>query len=73
MRSADARIYRAMGYLAVNPSAARLFRAIASKLGVTGWQLARTSMQRPAEIETILSELLAANAIRADCQGLDAY
>jgi len=73
MRSVDARIYRAVGYLAANRSAARIFRAITNQIGVTGWQLARASIERPAEIERILTELLKVKAVRADGHGLDAY
>lgn len=73
MRPEDARIYHAAGYLAAHPSAARIFRAITDRIGVTGWELARTSIQRPEEIEKILGKLLEINAVRADGHGLDAY
>jgi hypothetical protein len=66
-------MYHAVGYLAANPSAARLFRAITDHIGVTGWVLARTSMQGPEETEEILGKLLEINAVRADGHGLDAY
>jgi hypothetical protein len=73
MRSDDARIYHAVGYLAANPSAARIFRAVIDQIGMTGWQVARASMQRPEETEKILGKLLEINAVRADGRGLDAY
>jgi hypothetical protein len=40
---------------------------------MTGWQVARASMQRPEETEKILGKLLEINAVRADGRGLDAY
>jgi hypothetical protein len=73
MRPEDARMYRAVAYLASNPSAARIFRAITDQIGVTGWQVARSTTQQPAETEEILGTLLQINAIRADGHGLDAY
>ena len=57
-------------YLTANPTAARIFRTIADKIGVTGWQVARATTQRPAETEEILSTLLQINAIRAHGHGL---
>jgi hypothetical protein len=66
-------MYHAVGYLAANPSAARIFRGVADQIGVTGWEVARASMQRPEETEKILGELLKINAVRADGRGLDAY
>jgi hypothetical protein len=73
MRSDDAQIYHAVAYLAANPSAARIFQAVIDQIGMTGWQVARASIQRPEETENILSKLLQLNAIRADGHGLDAY
>ena len=73
MRSDDARIYYAVGYLAANPSAARIFRVVTDQIGVTGWQVARASMQQPNETEKLLGELLQINAVKADGRGLDAY
>lgn len=73
MRSDDALIYRAVGYLAANPSAARIFRVITDQIGETGWGVARASMQQPKETEKILGTLLEINAVRADGRGLDAY
>jgi hypothetical protein len=73
MRSNYDRIYHAVGYLVANPSAARIFRAVIDRIGVTGWEVARVSMQRPKETERILGKLLQINAVRADGNGLDAY
>jgi hypothetical protein len=73
MRPDDARVYRAVAYLAGNPSAARVFRAVVDQIGVTGWQVARGSLERPGEIEKILGTLVQINAVRADGNGLDAY
>jgi hypothetical protein len=66
-------MYRAVAYLAANPSAARIFRAITDRIGVTGWQVACATTQRPAETEKILGTLIQINAVRADGHGLDAY
>jgi hypothetical protein len=73
MRSDDARVYRAVAYLAANPLAASVFCAVTDQIGVTGWQLARRSLERPGEIEKILRTLVQINAVRADGHGLDAY
>ena len=73
MRSDDARMYHAVAYLAANPSAARIFRIITDQIGVTGWEVARASMQRPKETEKILGKLLQINAVRADVPSKEAY
>lgn len=73
MRPENARVYRTVAYLAENPSAARVFRAVTEQIGVTGWQVARGSLERPGEIENILGTLVQINAVIADGHGLDAY
>lgn len=73
MRSDNARICDTVCYLAANPSAARTFRAVTDKIGMTGWGAARASTQCPEETEKILGKLLQINAVRADGSGLDAY
>jgi hypothetical protein len=73
MRSDNAQIYHAVCYLAADPSAARIFHAVADKIGVTGWEVARSSTQRLEETEKILGTLLQINALRAHGCGLDAY
>jgi hypothetical protein len=73
MRYENARMYRAVAYLAANPPAARIFHAITDQIGVTGWQVARATTQRPAETEEIHSTLLQINAVKADGHGLDGY
>jgi hypothetical protein len=73
MRSDDARMYQAVCYLTGNPSAARIFRTVIDQLGLTGWAIARASMQRPDETDKILEKLLQLNAVRADGRGLDGY
>ena len=66
-------MHHAVCYLAGNPSAARTFRAVVDQIGLTGWGVARASMQRPEETEKILEKLLQINAVRADGRGLDGY
>jgi hypothetical protein len=39
-------MYRAVAYLAANPSAARIYRTITAQIGVTGWQVARATIQQ---------------------------
>jgi hypothetical protein len=73
MRSDGAQIYHAIGYLAANPSAARIFHAVIDQIGMTGWGVARASTLHPKETERILGELIQINAVRADGCGLDAY
>lgn len=69
----DSKIFRAAGYLGLNPLADQAFRLVTKHIGVTGWQIAR-ELNRPAkEVEKTLSDLVQIEVVKADGQGLNAY
>jgi len=67
----DPALFDALHLVKVNPAAQKVFVTVSGKLGISGWELAKTVNQNPDETDQLLREFTDKGIFRTPTAGLE--